>query len=104
MTSWRPFGSKIGSSNSRDQSVSRGIVIVVIAGLHTWRSIFVAGIARRAGHAGTAALTRMSAKPRLFGMILANLAAIVAPCALHCPSRISLRQMGDLPSQPLRRP
>jgi hypothetical protein len=69
--------------------VTRDIVIIVIAGRHTWRGILVAGIACRAGHAGTAALARMGAEPRMIGMIFADPAAIVAPCALHGVAIIS---------------
>jgi hypothetical protein len=58
--------------------VTCGIVIVVIAGRHTWRGILVARIACWAGHAGSAALARMSAEPRLIGMFLADPAAVIA--------------------------
>jgi hypothetical protein len=93
-----PLGSGIGSSNSRDQSVTRDIVIIVITGRHTWRGIFVAGIACRAGHAGTAARTRMGAEPRLLGMILANPAAIGASRAFHWdwPDDIIFARAGDV--------
>jgi hypothetical protein len=67
-----PLGNGIGSSNARDQSVTRGIVIIVKAGRHTWRGNFVSGIAYRAGHAGTAALAPMGTEPRLIGMIFSR--------------------------------
>ena len=63
--------------------MTRGIVIIVIAGWHTWRGIFVTGIARWAGHAGAAVLARMSAEPRLIGVILANPSAVIAESAFH---------------------
>jgi hypothetical protein len=66
------------------------IVIIDIAGRHTWQVIFVAGITRWAGHADAATLARVSAQPWLFGMIFADPSAVIAPLALHrCEPRFS---------------
>src|SRR6478609_9496953 len=71
--SWRPLGSGIGSSNSRDQprSVSRGVVIVFKAGRQPWRALPSLGL-HIAGHAGATAFARLLATPRPLGMVLAN--------------------------------
>ena len=81
----RSMGSGIGSSNSRDQprSLITRHIVVVKAGWHSWRSIFVAGIARWARHPGTAARARMRAEPWLIGMVLTDPSATIAMDAFH---------------------
>jgi hypothetical protein len=83
VTNVLPLGNGTGSSNARDQSVTRDIVIIVKAGRHTWRVILVARITFGAGHTSAATLTRMRASPRPLRMVLANPTAIFAERAFH---------------------
>jgi len=81
----RPFGSGIGSSNSRDQppSMARGIVIICKAARQPWWGILIARITSGARHPGTAALARVLASPRPVRMVFANPTAVFAKGALH---------------------
>jgi hypothetical protein len=76
--------SPMDSSNFREpRSVTRGIAVIIKAGWHARRSIFVAWIARWARQTGAAASARMGAEPWLIRMVLAHPSAIVTPDALH---------------------
>src|ERR1700722_1628502 len=78
------MGSGIGSSNFRDQprSMTQSIVVVK-TGCHSWRSNFVAGIARWARHTGGTARAGMRAEPWLIGMVLTDPSATIAMEAFH---------------------
>ena len=69
--------------HGQPRSVTRSIVVVIEAGWHARRSIFVAGIARRAGHTGGAARARMRTEPRLIRMVLAHPSAAITMDAFH---------------------
>jgi hypothetical protein len=103
VTSWRPRGSGIGSSNGRFQpralmTPSRLVEFCSETLWRSWRGFLVARIALRTWRAGRAAGASVLAFPWSIWMGFANPAAILAEWAFHVSSlarRASSSQPGN---------